>query len=217
MKIISWNVGGMKTRYKSSSITNNKKIKLKNKNMNRKQGFTLIEVVLAIAVGLIIVAGVAVGYNYAKRAAIIDNQRKDAALATPSSESETTPTSDQSQTAQKQTVITSVTPASKTEFTVTDVSTAVTLKWNPVTPKTEGTVTYRIKVWQLMQGQNGTQAMKTNQPIITKDVDNVTEVTISGIYTGPCKPPYLCDYIWDVQVISKTDLTTGATGTTGTR
>lgn len=42
-----------------------------------KQGFTLIEVVLAIAVGLIIIAGVSVGYTYAKRAAIIDNQRKN--------------------------------------------------------------------------------------------------------------------------------------------
>lgn len=39
-------------------------------------GFTLIEVVLAIAVGLIIIAGVSVGYGYAKRAAIIDNERK---------------------------------------------------------------------------------------------------------------------------------------------
>jgi len=42
-------------------------------------GFTLIEVVLAIAVGLIIIAGVSVGYVYAKNAAIWDNQRKDAA------------------------------------------------------------------------------------------------------------------------------------------
>jgi prepilin-type N-terminal cleavage/methylation domain-containing protein len=42
-------------------------------------GFTLIEVVLAIAVGLIIIAGISIGYVYAKRATIINNQRKDAA------------------------------------------------------------------------------------------------------------------------------------------
>lgn len=49
--------------------------------MSRKdvRGFTLIEVVLAIAVGLIIIAGVSVGYTYAKRAAILDNQRKNVA------------------------------------------------------------------------------------------------------------------------------------------
>lgn len=44
------------------------------------RGFTLIEVVLAIAVGLIIIAGVSVGYSYAKRAAIMDNQRKNVAF-----------------------------------------------------------------------------------------------------------------------------------------
>jgi len=45
-------------------------------NTGTSRGFTLIEVVLAIAVGLIIIAGVSVGYTYAKRAAIIDNARK---------------------------------------------------------------------------------------------------------------------------------------------
>ena len=37
--------------------------------MKINRGFTLIEVVLAIAVGLIIIAGVSVGYTYVNRAA----------------------------------------------------------------------------------------------------------------------------------------------------
>jgi hypothetical protein len=60
-----------------------------------------------------------------------------------------------------------------------------------------------MKVWQLMQGQSGSQAMKTNQPIATKDVDNITEATFSNIYTGPCRPPYLCDFIWNVEAITR--------------
>jgi len=51
-----------------------------------------------------------------------------------------------------------------------------------------------------MQGQNSTEAMRTNQPIVTKDVENITEASVSGIYTGPCRPPYLCDYVWNVEV-----------------
>jgi prepilin-type N-terminal cleavage/methylation domain-containing protein len=43
--------------------------------MKTNKGFTLIEVVLAIAVGLIIIAGVSVGYSYSKKAAIVDNQK----------------------------------------------------------------------------------------------------------------------------------------------
>ncbi|MEJ0001898.1 MAG: hypothetical protein WDN09_01800 [bacterium] len=45
--------------------------------------------------------------------------------------------------------------------------------------------------------------MKSSQPIVTKDAGTATEVAVSGIYTGPCKPPYLCDFAWDVQAIAK--------------
>jgi hypothetical protein len=41
--------------------------------------------------------------------------------------------------------------------------------------------------------------MKTNNPIVTKDVMDITEASVSGIYTGPCKPPYLCDFVWNVE------------------
>ena len=41
--------------------------------------------------------------------------------------------------------------------------------------------------------------MRTNQPIVTKDVDNITEAALSGIYTGPCRPPYLCVFVWAVE------------------
>jgi hypothetical protein len=34
---------------------------------------------------------------------------------------------------------------------------------------------YRLKVWQLMQGQNAETAMRTNKPIVTKDVADITE------------------------------------------
>jgi hypothetical protein len=88
----------------------------------------------------------------------------------------------------------------------------VTFRWTPVVPKPQEPVTYRMKVWQLMQGQSGSQAMKSNQPIITKDVDNLTEATVSNIYTGPCKPPYLCDYIWSVEVIKESSVNAETSG-----
>jgi hypothetical protein len=79
----------------------------------------------------------------------------------------------------------------------------VIFRWTPIVPKPQEPVTYRLKVWQLMQGQNGTQAMRENKPIVVKDCDNITETSISNIYTGPCKPPYLCDYIWQVQALDR--------------
>jgi len=42
-----------------------------------------------------------------------------------------------------------------------------------------------------------------NIPCFTQDVDNPTVTTVSNIYTGPCRPPYLCDYIWNVEVLTR--------------
>lgn len=91
-----------------------------------------------------------------------------------------------------------------------DAAQGVTFRWTPVVPKPQEPVTYRLKVWQLMQGQSGSQAMRSNKPIVTKDVADITEATVSGIYTGPCRPPYLCDFIWSVETLTAASVNTGA-------
>jgi hypothetical protein len=96
-----------------------------------------------------------------------------------------------------------INPENGKTYTEAELSRPVTFRWTPLVPKPREPVTYRLKVWQLMQGQNGTQAMRSNQPIVTKDVDNITQAVVNGIYTGPCRPPYLCDFIWQVQAVNK--------------
>ena len=95
-----------------------------------------------------------------------------------------------------------ISPSNAQQFDEAAVKTAITFRWTPIVPKPTSNVAYRLKVWQLMQGQNGTQAMRSNQPIITKDVDNISQAVISNIYSGPCKPPYLCEYVWVVEAFS---------------
>lgn len=90
-------------------------------------------------------------------------------------------------------------PEDKKQIKPVEAKQAITFRWTPLVPKPQEQVTYRLRVWQLMQGQNGSQAMRTNKPIVTKDVVDITEATVSGIYTGPCRPPYLCDFIWTVE------------------
>ena len=96
-----------------------------------------------------------------------------------------------------------ITPDNGKAFTEAELQRPVMFRWTPLVPKPKEPVTYRLKVWQLMQGQNGTQAMRSNQPIVTKDVDNITQAVVTGIWTGPCKPPYLCDFIWNVQALNR--------------
>ena len=96
-----------------------------------------------------------------------------------------------------------ITPENGKTYTEAEIKRPLSFRWTPLVPKPREPVTYRLKVWQLMQGQNGTAAMKSNQPIVTKDVENITQAVITNIYTGPCKPPYLCDFFWSVQALNK--------------
>jgi hypothetical protein len=95
-----------------------------------------------------------------------------------------------------------ISPENGKVFSADNMKRPLNFRWTPVVPKPQ-TIIYRLKVWQLMQGQSGSQAMRSNPPIVTKDCDNITQAVISGIYTGPCRPPYLCDFVWQVQAVDK--------------
>jgi hypothetical protein len=96
-----------------------------------------------------------------------------------------------------------ITPENGKTFLKKDMLKPVMFRWTPLVPKPKEPVTYRIKVWQLMQGQNSTQAMRANTPLVSKDVDNLTQAVVTNLYTGPCKPPYLCEYAWNVQALNR--------------
>ncbi|HMJ46492.1 MAG TPA: hypothetical protein VK498_04140, partial [Ferruginibacter sp.] len=96
-----------------------------------------------------------------------------------------------------------ITPENRKIILQKDILKPIMFRWTPLVPKPKEPVTYRLKVWQLMEGQNGTQAMKANAPVVSKDVNNITQAVVTNLYTGPCKPPYLCDFIWNVQALSK--------------
>ena len=96
-----------------------------------------------------------------------------------------------------------ISPADGTKLSAADAKMPVNFRWTPVVPRPQQPVTYKLSVWQLMQGQTGTQAMKANQPILTKEVDNLTQLAVSNLITDPCKPPFLCDFVWNVQALTR--------------
>ncbi len=94
-----------------------------------------------------------------------------------------------------------ISPANGSVFSEADIKKPITFRWTPVVPRPQEPVIYRVKVWQLMQGQTGVQAMKVNQPIITKDVDNMTQA--AGYITGDFTAPQLLAFVWNVQVLNR--------------
>lgn len=102
------------------------------------------------------------------------------------------------------TKISNVSPENAKTFPADEALQPITFRWTPIVPKPQQVVTYKLRVWQLMQGQNGTAAMR-NQPKLVREVVDANEITIAGFYTGPCKPPYLCDFIWTVEAVITQD------------
>lgn len=91
-------------------------------------------------------------------------------------------------------------PASNAIIALDEAKQTVNFKWSvgPTSPM----VTYRLRVWQLMQGQNSTSAMRDNTPIIDRSTD-INSISVQGMLTGPCKPPYLCDFVWNVTAVER--------------
>lgn len=94
-------------------------------------------------------------------------------------------------------------PVNRNVIIEADVKKPITFRWTPVVPRPQDKVTYRLNVWQLMEGQTVVQAMKTNQPIHTKDIDNLTQVIVNSLISGPCKSPYSCEFVWNVQALNR--------------
>ena len=95
-------------------------------------------------------------------------------------------------------------PADGTEVSESAIHQPIIFRWTPVVPRPQEPVTYRLMVWQLIQGQTGVQSMNSNQPILTKDVDNITQTVVADLLNGSsCKLPYLCSFIWNVQAFNK--------------
>lgn len=96
-----------------------------------------------------------------------------------------------------------ITPDNEKKFKTAELQRPVIFRWTPLVPKPKEPVTYRLKVWQLMQGQNAHTATKSNTPIFTIDVKDQTQTVAPSLLSNPCKPPYLCDFVWNVQALNK--------------
>jgi hypothetical protein len=96
-----------------------------------------------------------------------------------------------------------ISPLNEKTFTENSIKVPITFRWIPITPKPLGSVTYRLRIWQLMQGQTGVQATKANEPIIEKQITNINFVIVPSLFISPCKPPYLCNFIWNVQALDR--------------
>ncbi len=69
-----------------------------------------------------------------------------------------------------------VNPAPQAMLPITAASTAITFRWTPLVPKPkQSIISYRIQVFEVLQGQQPMQAFRANLPLLDHSVLNTTQ------------------------------------------
>ncbi len=68
-----------------------------------------------------------------------------------------------------------VMPANETILELDKAKTTITFRWTPVAPRPTTPVTYRILVFEILQNQTPMQALRSNQPVLVKDIVGTTQ------------------------------------------
>ncbi|MBI5646516.1 MAG: hypothetical protein HY962_06255 [Ignavibacteriae bacterium] len=81
-------------------------------------------------------------------------------------------------------------------------------RWAPVTPQPQGFVTYRVMVFEVLQGQRAMQAFRGNRPILDVPVRGVTQLLWPPEYPLPGRVP---EYAWTVRALDERGTPLGET------
>ena len=120
-------------------------------------------------------------------------------------------------TAQSLVALKNLSPADGKAFTDKESKALIPFSWTLIAPKPREAVTYKLRIWQLLEGQNAAVAMKSNKPIATQEVVDANQATVSNLAINGCKLPYLCSFVWQVQAVNKERTVLGNSEATGFR
>lgn len=77
----------------------------------------------------------------------------------------------------------------------------IRFSWKPVSPGHDGPVTYRLRVWKVADGKDAGAAIRDGKPVLTRDLENATEITLSNALPVPCAIGKSCRFAWNVQAL----------------
>jgi len=66
-------------------------------------------------------------------------------------------------------------PANEMVLDIEKAKTAITFRWTPVAPRPQGILTYRVTVFEVLPNQTPMQALRSNQPLLAKDIVGTTQ------------------------------------------
>lgn len=85
--------------------------------------------------------------------------------------------------------------------------TAITFRWTPVVPRPVSPVTYRIQVFEVLPTQSPVQALRSNQPLLDKEILSATQyiwqpqLSFAPVDSNAARK--LPTFIWTIQSLDK--------------
>jgi hypothetical protein len=91
-------------------------------------------------------------------------------------------------------------PNNNKVFSEKETKLPIIFRWTPIIPKPKASVTYKLRVWEMQEGQSATQAIKMNTALLEKDVKEITQ-SVEKITFPPCTFNGSCGnkFTWNVQ------------------
>ncbi len=82
------------------------------------------------------------------------------------------------------------------------VMTPIFFKWTPVAPYPNMIVTYRLQIWEVLEGQDKITALRNNQPIVEKDIKGSLQTQWPVDFAAPEVGK---SYVWTVSPLDDQD------------
>lgn len=102
-----------------------------------------------------------------------------------------------------------VMPANDMELDAKIAQTAITFRWTPVTPRPVFPVTYRILVFEVLPNQQPVQAMRSNYPLLDKNVIGTTQyiwqpqLGMINVGAGADSVATSKQFVWTIQALDQ--------------
>ncbi len=89
-------------------------------------------------------------------------------------------------------------PADESKLNAETAQTAITFRWSPVNPASAAPAHYRIQVYEVLENQQPVQAMRSNMPLLDKEVVGTTQYVWRPQLD--LKLDSIRKFIWSIQV-----------------
>ncbi len=92
-----------------------------------------------------------------------------------------------------------ISPADGTVFNEADAKKPIAFRWTPITPRPREEVVYKIRIFEIRQGQTATTAVRSASPLLEKEVRNQTQFVLPSMSQLAIAKG--SSYGWNVQAV----------------